>query len=141
MGKMGNRNKRKPVEKFKSRKELRKDKRLQKKANRVHFQKRKKELRTEFKEKLKQKNQGKNGKSSGNSKMPPEKQVNEGSDQQKDFVENEHFDDDEEIESDFELSDEELEMKTKTVAKQRFEMFFNNYLNTQILNPKNQIEI
>lgn len=121
---MGNRNKKRAVQKIKSRKELRKDKRLQKKANRVHFQKRKKELRTEFKEKLMQKNQGKNGKATGNSKVPKEKRANQGGDGEEDFAENEHFDDDEEIESDFELSDEELEMRTKSVAKQRFEIIF-----------------
>lgn len=118
---MGNRNKKKPVERVKSRKEVRKDKRLQKKQNRVHFQKRKKELKLEFKERMKQKNLGKKGKANGKSQPAKEKQPFEEKDYEDDFIESEHIDgnDDEEIESDFELSDEELEMKTKSVSKPR----------------------
>lgn len=113
----------KPIEKFKSRKEVRKDKRLQKKANRVHFQKRKKELKLEYKERIKQKNQTKNGskKNTSNGKVLTTKAEEEVlSDAiEDDFTENGNFDDDEEIESDFELSDEELEMKTKAMSKQQ----------------------
>lgn len=125
---MGNRNKKKPVEKFKSRKELRKDKRLQKKANRVHFQKRKKELKMEYKERQRQKNLDKtatNAKGSNMSKLPKKfeksndrkySDMDDDDDDAEDDID--PNDDDEEIESDFELSDQELEQKTKSVAKQ-----------------------
>lgn len=117
---MGKGNKKKAVEKFKSRKELRKDKRLQKKANRVHFQKRKKELKIEFKERMKQKSGGKKNKANGTVAKPTEKHQNENSDTEDGIAEDDHIDDnDEEIESDFELSDEELEMKTKSMLKTR----------------------
>lgn len=114
---MGLRNKKKPLERVKSRKELRKDKRLQKKQNRVHFQKRKKELKIEYKEKMKQKSADKKGKANGKLSSK-EKQPPQDNDIEEDST-NEHFDDDEEIESDFELSDEELEMKTKSMSKKR----------------------
>lgn len=121
---MGSRNKKKPVERFKSRKEVRKDKRMQKKQNRVHFQKRKKELKLEFKERMKQTNSGKKGKTNGKSQTAKEKQPFEEIDNKDDSIANEHIDgngnDDEEIESDFELSDEELEMKTKSISKPRY---------------------
>lgn len=122
---MGNRNKKKPVEKFKSRKELRKDKRLQKKANRVHFQKRKKELKIEYKEKQRQKILGKSG-GQGNSAKPSKKldkiDDRQHSDMDEDDAHNDvddGDDDDEEIESDFDLSDQELEQKTTAIAKQQ----------------------
>lgn len=125
---MGNRNKKKPVEKFKSRKELRKDKRLQKKANRVHFQKRKKELKLEYKERQRQKSLGKtatNGK--GKQMKLPKKfgdnnghqysdMEGDGDDYDDDIADVDQHDDGEEIESDFELSDQELEQKTKSMA-------------------------
>lgn len=119
---MGNRNKKKPVEKFKSRKELRKDKRLQKKANRVHFQKRKKELKLEYKERQRQKSLGKTA-SNGKGKMMklPKKFEHQHSDMEDDGDDHDDVDphdDDEEIESDFELSDQELEQKTKSMTKQ-----------------------
>lgn len=119
---MGKRNKKKPVERMKSRKEVRKDKRLQKKQNRVHFQKRKKELKLEFKERLKQQNLGKKGKANVKSQLAKEKQPFEEKDYEDEFVESGDIDgnDDEEIESDFELSDEELEMKTKSISKPRY---------------------
>lgn len=123
---MGNRNKKKPVEKFKSRKELRKDKRLQKKANRVHFQKRKKELKIEYKERQRQKGLGKaatNGK--GGVVKLPTKKFDKSDERQHSDMEDDGDDynvdddnDDEEIESDFELSDQELEQKTKSMAQQ-----------------------
>lgn len=124
---MGNRNKKKPVEKFKSRKELRKDKRLQKKANRVHFQKRKKELKIEYKEKQRQKGLGKTATVGKGNTVKLSKKFDKSNDQQhsdmdgddnEDDVAAHEDDDDEEIESDFELSDQELEQKTKSMAKQ-----------------------
>lgn len=137
---MGNRNKKKPVEKFKSRKELRKDKRLQKKANRVHFQKRKKELKVEYKEKQRQKGLGKTVTVGKGNTVKLSKKFDKSNDQQhsdmdddddddnEDDVAAHEDDDDEEIESDFELSDQELEQKTKSMAKQfrylRFEKKF-----------------
>lgn len=91
------------VERPKTRKELRKDKRLQKKANRVHFHKRKKELRVEYRARLKQKNgKGKGNKTSKEDDV--EEQIEEHS---------ANIDDDEEIASDFELSDEEMESKMR----------------------------
>lgn len=120
---MGNRNKKKPVERLKSRKELRKDKRLQKKANRVHFQKRKKELKIEYKERLKQQQQGKKGKPNGKVGAMQD-QKHKTKENEDEFIDEGSFvggdDADEEIESDFELSDEELETKTNSVAKQRY---------------------
>ncbi len=93
----------KVVERPKTRKELRKDKRLQKKANRVHFHKRKKELRVEYRARLKQKN--------GKGKKQNEK----GKDQTEEHTDEDpvNMPDDDEIESDFELSDEEMESKMR----------------------------
>lgn len=92
------------VERPKTRKELRKDKRLQKKANRVHFHKRKKELRIEYRARLKQKD----GKGKRNDK--PKEDAEEEMDEEDPSV---NIGDDEEIESDFELSDEEMESKMR----------------------------
>lgn len=121
---MGSRNKKKPVERVKSRKEVRKDKRVQKKQNRVHFQKRKKELKLEYKERISQQNLGKKGKASGKLQPSKEKQQSVDEDNEDYFVVDQHLDgDDEEIESDFELSDEELEMKTKSMSKPRYVLY------------------
>lgn len=114
----------KVVERPKTRKELRKDKRTQKKANRVHFHKRKKELRIEYRARLKQKN-GK-GKRNEKSKEDVEEQVEE------DPV-NEH--DDDEIPSDFELSDEEMEAK---MSARRYELKI-LYIADQRMNSKNYL--
>lgn len=120
---MGKRKQTKTVEKFKSRKEVRKEKRLQKKANRVHFQKRKKELNLERKERLQQKGKTKNQsnkKDKTNEKIRSVKNKVPTADFEDDLVETVgDYDDDEEIESDFELSDEELEKKTKAMSKQQ----------------------
>lgn len=128
MEQMGNRRQKKAVERVKTRKELRKDKRLQKKANRVHFQKRKKELKLEYKERLKQKKLGNKGKTNGKSKTD-EKVLNEEHEYDDFDMEgdtNEFAGGDDEIESDFELSDEELEKKTNAMSKQQY--VFNSYL-------------
>lgn len=117
---MGARKQKKTVEKFKSRKEVRKEKRMQKKANRVHFQKRKKELKLERKERFQQKNKSKNEKDKISEKT---KSIRKSHTLPHIFDENipytaGDYDDDEEIESDFELSDEELEKKTKAMSEQ-----------------------
>lgn len=128
MEQMGNRRQKKAVERVKTRKELRKDKRLQKKANRVHFQKRKKELKLEYKERLKQKKLGNKGKTNGKSKTD-EKVLNEEHEYDDFDMEgdtNEFAGGDDEIESDFVLSDEELEKKTNAMSKQQY--VFNSYL-------------
>lgn len=101
----------KVVDRPKTRKELRKGKRLQKKANRVHYHKKKKELKIEYRERLKLKKSGKT----------PEPKIQHKS-------EDEILDDalsgdedvpgsDEEIESDFELSDEEMEQKFQNKSR------------------------
>ncbi|KAG4076750.1 hypothetical protein HA402_002037 [Bradysia odoriphaga] len=102
----------KVVERPKTRKELRKDKRLQKKANRVHFHKRKKELRVEYRARLKEKN-GK-GKKHQNDK-PKEQDVEEPCEEEDEV----NMPDDDEIESDFELSDEEMESKMKGISAKK----------------------
>lgn len=113
---MGKRKQKKAVEVVKSRKELRKNKRVQKKANRVIYQKRRKELRTEYKQRLKNK--------AGNNK--PNKKDLAAQHKDDDLSGDEEMprlddadNDDEDIASDFELSDEELEMKTKQMAQNR----------------------
>lgn len=117
---MGSRKQKKAVEKFKSRKEVRKEKRLQKKANRVHFQKRKKELKLERKELEQQKNKSKNKKDKTSEKTKSIKNNLSSHGIEDDFIDTAGaYDDDEEIESDFELSDEELEKKTKAMLKQQ----------------------
>lgn len=109
-------NRRKPskvVERPKTRKELRKDKRLQKKANRVHYHKKKKELKIEYRERLKQK---KSGKLSENTKPKydddiPDNVLSGGE------VGSDADDNDEEIDSDFTLSDEEMEQKFQNKSR------------------------
>lgn len=127
---MGRRKPTKVVERPKTRKELRKDKRLQKKANRVHFHKRKKELKIEYRERLKQQKRQGGGKKGAQSKRDADEEADESDEQQEnenddvydqaDMSSGNESDDpnvrgsndsDEEIESDFELSDEELELK------------------------------
>lgn len=123
--------KRKPtkvVERPKTRKELRKDKRTQKKANRVHFHKRKKELKIEYRERLKQQKKDKNKKGPAKRSRDSDAESDaeraaDGDDDiydQADMSSGNESDDpnvrgsgdsDEEIESDFTLSDDELEQK------------------------------
>lgn len=96
----------KQVERPKTRKELRKDKRLQKKANRVHYHKKKKELKIEYRARLKLKKSGK----------IPEKCTKAKNKEEDEILEKNLFhasDTDDEIASDFELSDEEMEEKFK----------------------------
>lgn len=96
----------KQVERPKTRKELRKDKRLQKKANRVFYHKKKKELKIEYRARLKLQKSG---------KLPDKAKT--ANDHAEDPILDaptaaaDDDDDDEEIDSDFELSDEELEEK------------------------------
>lgn len=128
---MGRKPNQRVVERPKTRKELRKDKRTQKKANRVHFHVRKKQLKIEYRERLKQQKKDKN--------QPKKKQTEDEdpvldddiydqadmTDDEEDGQERGEYeyggpDDDagdEEIESDFELSDEELELKFKGRVK------------------------
>lgn len=119
---MGKRNQRKTVEIVKSRKDVRKNKRLQKKANRANFQKQKKEMRIEFK------NRQKNN--TGKKKKQPVSRGNEDQDDEMDHTEfekdefdnydgDDNDDDGEDIASDFELSDEEMEQKAKQVAMKK----------------------
>lgn len=105
------------VEAVKSRKDLRKGKRQQKKANRAHFQKRKKELRLEYKDRLKNNKTG--NKQSKNEPSHRSKDADE-EDMPVSDVDGQNFDNDEDIDSDFELSDEELEMKTNAMTNKRF---------------------
>lgn len=115
---MAKRKEKKVVERVKTRKELRKDKRLQKKANRVHFQKRKKELKLEHKARLNQKKNVKKGKGATEEATNGKKLPQRDDD---DIVSDEEMEpfagDDEEIESDFELSDAELEQQMNAVKK------------------------
>lgn len=119
--------KRKPtkvVERPKTRKELRKDKRTQKKANRVHFHKRKKELKIEYRERLKQ--QKKDAKKKGakpkhrasdeesaDEALAADDDIYDQADMSsgQDSDEPNDYDDDESIASDFTLSDAEMEQK------------------------------
>lgn len=115
---MAKRKQKKIVERVKTRKELRKDKRLQKKSNRVHFQKRKKELKLEYKARLNQKKNGKKGKSGTEEAVNGKKKPEPSDDELVSDEEMEPFTgDDEEIDSDFELSDEELEQQMNAVKK------------------------
>lgn len=113
---MAKRKEKKTVERIKSRKELRKDKRLQKKANRVHFQKRKKELKVENTARLNQKKNMKKGKPTADV-LPTYKKLPLKSDAVSDEEMDQFMSEDEEIESDFSLSDEELEQQMNAVKK------------------------
>lgn len=118
---MGRKNQKKAVETTKSRKELRKNKRIQKKANRANFQKRRKEMRVEHKERLKNKTGTKNKQNksdaahrrNGDQLVDNDSQCSDADDVNSIA----HDDSDEDIASDFELSDEELEMKTNQMTK------------------------
>lgn len=114
---MGKRNQKKAVETVKTRKELRKNKRVQKKVNRANFQKRRKELRTEYKERLK--NKAGNMKPNKKESTAQRKGNDSKADDEMPFSDGAEALDDEDIASDFELSDEELEMKTKQMAQNR----------------------
>lgn len=116
---MGKRdNQRKVVAAVKSRKELRKNKRLQKKASRANFQKRRKELRVERQQ---QKSNRSNNDKQQNKKDVAHKRNARHADDIASGSEHELDDgaeyDDEDIPSDFELSDEELEMKTNRISE------------------------
>lgn len=117
---MAKRKEKKGVERVKTRKELRKDKRLQKKENRVHFQKRKKELKLEHKERVKQKKNGKKTTEKSNKEIKKNSKNLHGSDENECEI-SAQLDDDggEEIESDFQFTDEELEEKTKAVTERK----------------------
>lgn len=119
---MAKKNKKKAVETVKSRKDLRKEKRQKKKENRAFFQKKRKELKLEYRAKLKE-NQKNGSKKKGKTEVS--KKQNEiknkllTDDHEPEFLGN-----DEEIESDFELSDEELETKTEMLSKKRYLRYF-----------------
>lgn len=128
---MGRKPTRAVAERPKTRKELRKDKRTQKKANRVHFHVRKKELKIEYRERLKQQKKDKSQpkkKGAAAAALDEDDAAEDDDDvyDQADMTDGDDDDNeqrgeyeyggadeegDEEIESDFELSDEELEQK------------------------------